>query len=187
VLPDHGGPSALPQGDAHDLELGTGWARLRRPVRLTLDGIAKGYAVDQAVRTLRRAGVRAGWVNAGGDLRVFGDVAVPLRRREPDGRLRALGALRNGAVATSLTAPAPELSAAFPGRLLGPQGEPAAPGTWTVLAASAWRADALTKVAANTPDAQRAAVIEGLGGRLVELPTPGPDGQAPLTPEVLLP
>jgi Membrane-associated lipoprotein involved in thiamine biosynthesis len=33
-------------------------------------GIAKGFAVDRAVKALRRAGVSS--VNAGGDLRVFG-------------------------------------------------------------------------------------------------------------------
>lgn len=170
ALPDHGGPAALPIGNADDLELGVGWARLNRPVRLTLDGIAKGYAVDQAVRLLRGAGVRAGWVNAGGDLRVFGDVTVPVRRREADGRLQPLGALRNGAIATSVSGPTVELGGAFPGRLLGPRGQPAAPGTWTVLAPRAWRADALTKVAANCLAEERAAWIERLGGRLVEQP-----------------
>lgn len=191
ALPDHGGPAALPVGEAEDVELGAGWARLKRPVRLTLDGIAKGYAVDRAVRLLHSAGVPAGWVNAGGDLRVFGDVAVPVRRREADGRLQPLGALRNGAIATSVTAPAPELASAFPGRLLDPQGQPAAPGIWTVLAPRAWRADALTKVAANCPAELRADWIERLGGRLLALP----HGAAPRTatsatvspPEISLP
>src|SRR5882672_11890295 len=36
-----------------------------------LDGIAKGFAVDRAVDALQSAGMRAGVVNAGGDLRVF--------------------------------------------------------------------------------------------------------------------
>ena len=44
VLPDHGGPAPLPRGQADDIELARGAVRLRRPVRLTLDGIAKGYA-----------------------------------------------------------------------------------------------------------------------------------------------
>lgn len=184
VLPDHGGPAALPVGEANDLELGPDWARLRRPVRLTLDGIAKGYAVDLAVRRLRLAGARAGWVNAGGDLRVFGDVAVPVRRRQADGRLQPLGALRNGAIATSVTAPSAELASAFPGRLLGQEGQPAEPGIWTVLARSAWRADALTKVATNSPTEHRAAWVERLGGRLVEADAAT---GLPALPEVLLP
>ncbi len=41
-------------------------------VWLDLGGVAKGYAVDEAVRSLRESGVRAGIVNAGGDLRSFG-------------------------------------------------------------------------------------------------------------------
>ena len=44
-----------------------------RPLQLNLGGIAKGYAVDQAVRELQSAGVSGGIVNAGGDLRYFGD------------------------------------------------------------------------------------------------------------------
>jgi len=39
---------------------------------LDLGAIAKGYAVDCAVDGLRAAGIEAGMVNAGGDLRVFG-------------------------------------------------------------------------------------------------------------------
>lgn len=190
VLPDHGGPAALPVGEAEDVDVGAGWARLNRPVRLTLDGIAKGYAVDLAVRQLLGAGVRAGWVNAGGDLRVFGDVAVPVRRREADGRLQPLGALRNGAIATSVTTPTVALACAFPGRLLDAQGQPARLGTWTVLAARAWRADALTKVAANCCADQRAAWVERLGGRWVELPTAAAESAASprfTTPEISLP
>ncbi|MDF1526836.1 MAG: FAD:protein FMN transferase [bacterium] len=37
-----------------------------------LGGVAKGYAVDAAVSVLQEAGVKAGIVNAGGDLRSFG-------------------------------------------------------------------------------------------------------------------
>lgn len=37
-----------------------------------LGGVAKGYAVDSAVKVLQEAGISAGIVNAGGDLRSFG-------------------------------------------------------------------------------------------------------------------
>ena len=47
--------------------------KYRRPLQLNLGGIAKGYAVDQAVQVLHTAGVSGGLVNAGGDLRYFGD------------------------------------------------------------------------------------------------------------------
>jgi FAD:protein FMN transferase len=52
------------------------------PVELDLGGIAKGHAIDRAIDTLRELGCSAGLVNAGGDLRVFGERAetVLLRR-----------------------------------------------------------------------------------------------------------
>ncbi len=40
--------------------------------RVDLGGIAKGYGTDRAVESLRRAGVEAGVVDVGGDLRCFG-------------------------------------------------------------------------------------------------------------------
>lgn len=46
--------------------------RLKQPVCIDLGGIAKGYAVDCAVETLKRCGVPAAMVNAGGDLRHYG-------------------------------------------------------------------------------------------------------------------
>jgi thiamine biosynthesis lipoprotein len=43
------------------------------PVQLDLGGIAKGHAIDQAIEKLSSLGCTSGLVNAGGDLRVFGD------------------------------------------------------------------------------------------------------------------
>lgn len=172
-LPDHGGAAALPQGQAGDIEVGRGWARLARPVRLTLDGIAKGFAVDLAIEALQREGVEAGLINAGGDLRVFGGLAVPLERRELDGRLSPLGRLRDAAVATSRAAVDNADAQSFPAWLLAPDGTPPAPGVWTVLARRAWRADALTKVAASAPADSRADCVAALGGLLVEPATAG--------------
>jgi thiamine biosynthesis lipoprotein len=168
VLPNHQGPAALPRGVAEDIEIGSDWALLRRPVRITLDGIAKGYAVDLALRALRLSGATAGWVNAGGDLRVFGNVALPVQRRELDGRLTSLGSLRNAALASSRSAPRQQPDdESFPGRIVGATGCAPAPGVWSVLARSAWRADALTKVAANVPAAERVQWIRSLGGSLL--------------------
>ena len=168
ILPNHDGPSAMPRGIAEDIEIGSDWALLRRPVRVTLDGIAKGYAVDLALRALRFSGATAGWVNAGGDLRVFGDVALPVQRRELDGQLTSLGALRNAALASSRSAPRQHPDdKSFPGHIVGVAGCMPAPGVWSVLARSAWRADALTKVAANVPDTERAQWIRKLGGCLL--------------------
>jgi FAD:protein FMN transferase len=41
--------------------------------RINLNGIAKGYAVDKAVQVLENFGIPNGLVNAGGDLRLFGE------------------------------------------------------------------------------------------------------------------
>lgn len=74
-----------------------------RPLCIDLGGIAKGYAVDAAVTTLKRAGVTAGCVNAGGDLRVFGAHQHSVYVRHPDApaQLMHLTELENCAVATS--------------------------------------------------------------------------------------
>ena len=101
ALPDHGPTARVDVGSPLDIELRSGAARLRRAVRVTLDGIAKGFAVDRAIEVLQRRGVASGWVNAGGDLRVYGDRALDVSRRGLDGTLEGLGCLRNGAVSTS--------------------------------------------------------------------------------------
>ncbi|BBP02990.1 FAD:protein FMN transferase [Sulfuriferula plumbiphila] len=77
--------------------------RLNTRVALDLGGIAKGFAVDKAVEALLSHGVKCGLVNAGGDLRVFGSDSQPVwvRRPEDPTRVQMIGALTNGAVATS--------------------------------------------------------------------------------------
>lgn len=98
---------------AFDISLGSapdGWRfdgeRLHKrssAVRLDLGGIGKGHAVDLAVQALQaRGGHHAGWVNAGGDLRAFGAVAVPVGLRdEVAGGVRPFGTVQDGAFATS--------------------------------------------------------------------------------------
>ena len=97
---------------AFDVSLGSapdGWRcsggrlqKLSDAVRLDLGGIGKGYAVDRAVQALIEQGVEAGWVNAGGDLRAFGDVDVPVHLRdEAAGGVWPFASLRDGAFATS--------------------------------------------------------------------------------------
>jgi len=159
-LPDHGDAAHIAVGTADDLELSAHSARLRRPVRITLDGIAKGLAVDHAVAVLRRHGVSDAWINAGGDMRVIGRHPLPVRLR---GNTLTV-ALRHGALATSVSRA--EYDASLPGEILGPQAR-VAHGQWTVLADFAWRADALTKVAALASPLDRAALITKLGGQLL--------------------
>lgn len=45
---------------------------LGREQKITLGGIAKGYAVDEAVEILKEKGIRHALVNAGGDMRAIG-------------------------------------------------------------------------------------------------------------------
>ena len=74
---------------------------------MTLDGIAKGYVVDQGIEALQRHGIRDAIINAGGDVRAInGSDARPpwkIGIRDPHDakRLCAVVALRNGALATS--------------------------------------------------------------------------------------
>jgi thiamine biosynthesis lipoprotein len=76
--------------------------KLSDAVRIDLGGIGKGYAVDAAIDSLRAAGVAAGWVNAGGDLRAFGAIEVPIDVRDEDrGGVRRFAHLGEGAFATS--------------------------------------------------------------------------------------
>ena len=77
--------------------------RFRQPVIVDLGGIAKGFAVDCAVKSLKCAGVPSGVVNAGGDLRVFGLKSELVHLRHPAEPMRPAGAisLRERALATS--------------------------------------------------------------------------------------
>lgn len=169
VLPDHGS-TWLACGDHTDLLVHSGRAKLCRPVRITLDGIAKGFAVDCAIATLKKHGTQSGWINAGGDIRAFGSVELPVLVRALDDNLRTAGRLRQGAWATSQSGRSLDL----PGVIL--QKSAALKPQWaerqenfSVLARFAWRADALTKVAANAPPATRAQTVATLGGHLISV------------------
>lgn len=84
-LPRHADPlPASSHGGWLNVELLPGRrVRLARHLRLDLGGIAKGFAVDQAIAQLRGAGVMNGSVNAGGDLRVLGAPMHTLHLRHP--------------------------------------------------------------------------------------------------------
>ena len=81
--------------------------RFTRPdVRIDLGGIAKGFAADRAVATLRACGVPRGLVNAGGDVAVFGPEAVTVHVRDPRhfGRTLLHVEIRDEAIASSSNA-----------------------------------------------------------------------------------
>ena len=168
VLPEHdllrSGVDILPSGLATDIQIIDKAIKLKKSIKLTLDGIAKGYAVDCAIATMKRCGVKAGWVNAGGDLRAYGDLVLPIQRREISGEYVGLGGLQNAAIATStVTAHYDET---FPGKIMSDISAPNI-GTWSVIAHYAWRADALTKVAALAKAVERDEMIKRLGGVMV--------------------
>ena len=113
-----------------------------------LGGIAKGYAVDCAIEALQLAGCMQGWVNAGGDLRVFGEVQIPVMLRdESRGSLSPFMTMGDGAVATSY------LGAEQRSQLYM-EGGAASLAHVTVAAPLCMYADALTKLVAASRDDQ---------------------------------
>ncbi|WML48036.1 FAD:protein FMN transferase [Neobacillus sp. PS3-34] len=78
---------------------------VRLNTKIDLGGIAKGWAVDQAVKQLESFGY--GFINAGGDLMVFGALPRPLRIavENPFDSEKVLSSIRiqSGSVATSST------------------------------------------------------------------------------------
>ena len=156
-------------GGLFDISLGSGAAawrcregRLSRDhaeLRLDAGGIAKGYAVDCAVAALRRSGCRSGWVNAGGDLRVFGELGLPvLRRDEAQGGVRPWGQIADGALASSSFGPHSR------SRLAAGMAATDETITVTVVAGRCLWADALTKIVAATGDADHP-LLRRLGAR----------------------
>ena len=145
-----------------DLELDAdGRVRLHAPLRIDLGGIAKGYVIDRAIERLQRRGVRGGSVNAGGDLRVFGEREEPVALRFADG-FRTVAQLCDGAFAASRPGPRPMSSdpSDAVSHIDGRSRRPVAAGdSVAVFAPTAMLADALTKVALVCPT-----TMDALGG-----------------------
>lgn len=107
ALPRHPGqPLPDPFADWKAVRLNGNSVRLDRPACLDLGGIAKGYAVDRAIDAMRDAGAMRGLVNAGGDLRVFGDHAWLVTVPDPSSRQPLVSTrIMNTALATSAGLP----------------------------------------------------------------------------------
>lgn len=75
-------------------------------IKIDLGGIAKGYAVDQAIQTLQQHGITAAIVNGGGDIRAIGAPprasgwTVQVTTNQPKSSVQTL-LLRDQSVATS--------------------------------------------------------------------------------------
>ena len=160
-LPSH--PGCL-----HDLELlPDSSAICHAPLALDLGGIAKGYAIDQAIHALQQAGCNKGMVNAGGDLRIFGESSqeILIRTQQP-GVTRIT--LKNAALAVSEMFPT--------NRPLEHQGyyqkkadKIHAREQVAVVAEQAMIADALTKCAMFCTDAILANMLAVLNAKCVTL------------------
>jgi FAD:protein FMN transferase len=120
---------------------------------LTIDlgGIAKGFAVDRAIETLRAHGLSSGVVNAGGDLAAFGPTPETICIRDPRDprRLLCQVALRDHALASTTGSFDPFASSESTDcAIIDPQTQAPARAVRgaTVRASSCMIADALTKV-----------------------------------------
>jgi thiamine biosynthesis lipoprotein len=79
---------------------------LNDEVKITLGGIAKGYAIDRAMGVLQENGIKHGLVNAGGDMRAIGDKngqpwRIALENPRNKSQYIAIIYLENESVATS--------------------------------------------------------------------------------------
>ena len=130
--------------------------RFQRSLGIDLSGIAKGYAVDLAIQALQMNGMKAGRINAGGDMRMFGNIQHSIHVRMPDAPTQTvpLVKLECGAIATSAGYYAAKQHG---GLMLTPLVDPLTQTACesgrsvSVLADECIIADALTKVAYIAP------------------------------------
>lgn len=155
LRPHHLRISSPSFGGLQDLELiEGGQVRTHQPIFLDLGGIAKGYAIDCAVQQLMANGIEGGVVNAGGDLRVFGNKSQSIYRygSEDINQPIYLGELAAGAIATSGNHQVRKNYPKSTGHLIDPHSQKSIKGmdSYTVVAQRCVHADALTKVLAVT-------------------------------------
>jgi thiamine biosynthesis lipoprotein len=81
--------------------------RLRKNMKVTLGGIAKGYIIDKAIEVLNNKGIEHALVDAGGDIRVIGkkdankDWSIALKNPRNDDEYITIIKLNDISVATS--------------------------------------------------------------------------------------
>src|ERR1700719_4042132 len=163
------GPLRLPGGayDATGLLPANHVRFAHRGVNIDRGGIAKGFAVDRAIETLRRHGIPDGLVNAGGDLAAFGPRRHPVDIRDPRHPDRPMChvVLSNAALASSAGQYDPSRSdrpssSAIVDPLTGRPSDTIRGAT--VCAPCCVIADALTKVVVNAGEGA-AALLEHYG------------------------
>lgn len=142
--------------------------RCNKALLIDLGGIAKGHAVDLAVAALIAAGCSHGIVNAGGDIRVYGEPPQPIWLQASDGSLSEPIMLCDAAIATSSNRHSRKRIGR---RWVTPQiGRAGAPlpidHAVTIIAPTCIIADAMTKVAmADSRLADR--LLTRYGGRMI--------------------
>jgi thiamine biosynthesis lipoprotein len=172
VLPHpDGAPKPDPLANFGNVELTTdGHVFFKTPLWLDLGGIAKGFAVDVAILSLRASGIRQAYVNAGGDLRVFGQKPQVIHLRNPEDPFTyiGIGELANGACATSAGYFGADDSGLW--SIVAPQGERLnRQGSITVLAPKCIVADALTKIVALAPKSAIGPLLDSYRAKLIIL------------------
>jgi thiamine biosynthesis lipoprotein len=117
---------------------------MHQPVSMDFGGIAKGYAVDQAIEVLQAAGISRAIVNAGGDLRMIGTPGfdIDLRHAGAGVRERRHATLRRPAPCAVATSVGPHPDTEFVRTL---RGKRSAWQSATVMAPDCMTADVLTK------------------------------------------
>ncbi|MFZ6657768.1 FAD:protein FMN transferase [Undibacterium sp. TJN19] len=132
---------------------------------LELGGIAKGYAVDMAISSLRQAGVKNACVNAGGDLRVIGDIPTQIMLRNPANPVEMNYALylQDQALATSASYFSQKQTeqGSYGALVNGQTGESVlTKSSVSVSARSCMLADALTKVVMASGEAEHSCLAQ---------------------------
>lgn len=142
----------------------------KQGMRLDLGGIAKGYAVDQAIESLRQSGLLGGLVDIGGNIRTFGTPArnaphwqIGLQDPRDEQSLLMVLILDDKAVATSGDY---RRFAVIDGQrfshIINPQTAQSAQAlsSVTIIAPTAMQADALSTIVTILEEAKGLALID---------------------------
>lgn len=166
------GPKRISRATYADLDLLPGnRVMTRRPCRLDLGGIAKGFAVDKAAEAaFAGPGVRAVTLNAGGDIRIQADQPQELWLRDPfHPKLFWKGGLiKEGSFASSGGVDAIRDSNHGPATPLIKKDQPLPPSRTPgvlVAASTCMVADALTKIVSLAPPDLAASIMDSFGAK----------------------
>ena len=139
---------------------------------ITLDAIAKGYAVDEAIKVIESLGVKYALVNAGGDINTLGSKpkgvpwAIPVVNPDDTSQSLAGFEIVNKAIATSGNYMRYLDDEASVGHILNPETGRSATGTIssTIIAQNGAKADALATAVFVMGPIDGMALVEALDG-----------------------